>query len=517
MSIQNKTLLQFNKISLAFDGKNILDSLSGSIIDRDRIGLVGINGSGKTSLLKCLAGLIKSNSGSVNRNCTIEYIPQLDLEFYRKKTPLHLYLQGIHEDWWQILIAYESIFKTRLSETQLLSTLSGGELVKLNLAVALAKSPEVILLDEPTNHLDLHSLNELKTVLQKTDIAFVVVSHNIDFLNSVVKTIWEIEKCKLTIYGGDYDFYKTEKDNEIQSQIDQFEVERKRLKKIKTAFQRGNIRFQKEKAKFDRMAKTNDRSIPKIARNSMRRNMQTSFGADKVKKEKSIEKTNDMLNTLKLKQRKNICLKLNTRQKSGLVLSVKTGSLLLPSRKLLIDKINFDIYHGDRLAILGDNGSGKTTLVKQFSYNRKDSLLKNVSYGSEYKTLYVDQKYDLINPKATIIKNVQDNNANISYEDVRKVLGNLCFPGNLDIQKNAKILSGGETARLAFAIATSSDIDMLILDEPTNNLDIETVEAITETLKEFQGTIAAISHDFHFLEQIGINEYYLIDNKQLLK
>lgn len=515
MSIQKQTLIQFNNISLTFGDRIILDNISGSILRGDKIGLIGINGSGKSSLLKTIAGLISSQSGIVNRNCAIEYIPQLDLELYRKQIPLYKHLEEIHEDWWQVFEQYERLFRSSLKEDRILSTLSGGELVKLNLALAFAKLPEVVLLDEPTNHLDLRSLSELKTIMQKTDITFVVVSHNVSFLNSVVRTVWEIDNGKLFAYGGNYDFYKEQKTLQQDAIQRRYEEKQKALRKLVIVKQQEQKRAQRSKKVGTDIGKRHDRSADRFATGFFKNASEKSAAKKKAALE---DRENDLIAgiaELKRIPRKNIHLELINHRKSGLVLAVENGRLILPNGRELVSNINASIYHGDRIAILGDNGTGKTTLAKQFVYNKHKMLFGKVRYGSEYKTLFVDQKYDLINPELSIIENIQKNNKNIIYEDIRKVLGNMCFPDDYDVNKVAKTLSGGETARLAFAIATNCNIDVLVLDEPTNNLDIDTIEVISKALADFKGTMIVISHDTNFLKEIGIHKCFVIENHHL--
>lgn len=516
MNIQNKAFLQFNNLSLTFGDKNLFNSISGSIVKKDRIGLVGINGSGKSSLLKILAGLVEPSSGFINKAGTIEYVAQIDLDLYRKEIPIYKYIETSFDEWWQVLSEYERLFGKALEENRIINTLSGGELVKLNISIALVKEPDILLLDEPTNHLDIKSLIELENLLKNINIPFVVVSHNVNFLNKVVKTIWEMDSQKIFVYGGNYDFYAEQKELSKEAKLRQYEEKRKELKKLERIKTQEQKRAQRSKKVGTDISKKHDRSTDRFATGFFKDAAENRGAQKKVMLESKEKEITDSMNQLKVDKRKNIYLDLKSEQKNGLIISISKGELLLPNKSLLLINLNFNIYHQDRIAILGENGTGKTTFVKQLSFNNHTLLSGVIKYGAGYKTLYVDQKYDLVTPELTIRENIQSANPSINYENIRRVLGNMTFSSDFDINKTAKDLSGGETARLAFAIATNSNADVLVLDEPTNNLDIETVEVISEALKNFKGTLIVISHDIHFLNNIDIKKFFEIKNKSLI-
>lgn len=515
MNIQNKAFLHFRNLSHAYDDKVLFDSISGSIVASDRIGLIGINGSGKSSLLKILAGLIEPNSGSVNNAGTIEYVAQIDLDLYRKEIPLYKYIETSYDEWWQVLTEYERLFGQTLQEDRMINTLSGGEVVKLNIVMALVKKPDILLLDEPTNHLDLKSLEELEDLLSNIGIPFILVSHNVNFLNKLIRTIWAIDSQKLQVYGGNFDFYSEQKGLIQEAKSRQYEEKKKEIKKLERVKAQEQKRAQRAKKVGIDISKKHDRGTDRFATGFFKNSSENS-GARKIALLESKEnELTDRMQQLKISSRKKIYLDLQSEQKSGLVISIANGKLLLPSKLLLLDDVNLNVYHQDRIAILGDNGSGKTTFIKQLAFNKNHLLQGEIKYGAEYKTLYVDQKYDLVNPEQTITENIQTANPAISYENIRKVLGNMNFSSDLDINKTAKNLSGGETARLAFAIATNSNVDVLILDEPTNNLDIETIDVVAYALMNFKGTLIVISHDIHFLNSISISTFLEIKNKCL--
>ncbi len=515
MNVLNKTKLQFSNLSLAYGDKILFDSISGSILEKDKIGLIGINGSGKSSLLKILAGINESKKGFLVKAGTVEYVAQLDLELYRRKIPLYQYVEETIDEWWFALSEYKKLFNKSLEENRIINTLSGGELVKLNISIALMKKPDILLLDEPTNHLDLGSLKELENLLNNISIPFVLVSHNVNFLNKVVKTIWEIDNQKITVYGGNYDFYSEQKKINWEAKSRLYEEKRKELKKLKRSEIQERKRAQRSQKVGKEIGRKHDRSTDRFATGFFKNSSEKSGAKRKVMFDDKKNELEEKLKKLKSIQRKNIHLDLQTSMKSGLIISISNGKITLPDNTVLIDQLDFGLYHKDRFAIFGDNGSGKTTFVKQLIYKNHPLLSGDIKEGFEYKTLYVDQKYDLIKPEQSVVENIKSANLSISYENIRKILGNMNFSDDFDINKKAKDLSGGETARLAFAIATNSSIDLLVLDEPTNNLDIETVDTISYALKLFEGALVIISHDIDFIEKIGIENILEIKNKIL--
>jgi ATPase subunit of ABC transporter with duplicated ATPase domains len=513
MRTKQKTLLQFNNLSLSYGDNVILNGISGSIKVNDRIGLIGINGSGKSSLLKILTEQIKPDSGTIQSKARIEYSPQLNLEMYRTDEPLYKYLQKRDEQWWNVLIKHEEIFGISLNENQPLNTLSGGELIKVNLSLVLAQDPDIVLLDEPTNHLDLKSLEELNKVLNNLEIPYIIVSHNTDFVNKTVNTIWELKDGKLKIYGGNYEFYKEQKSHELEAKKRKYKAKKKEIQKLEKSLENEQRRAQRSY-----------RTGRKFAKFGGTDGFAQTYLTDKAEKSAATNRSNLLskkaearkeMEGYKADKRKPVYLDFYTKPKNGLIIRIKNGKLSVNNSTTLLEELNFTIHHGDRIAILGDNGSGKTSLVKEFNYKGQKFLTGNIGYGEEYKTLYVDQQYDVVQPNLTVIENILKYNRKINYENARRILGNLSFPMDYDINKKAKKLSGGEVARLAFAIATSSKVDLLVLDEPTNNLDIETVGVIADTLVEFQGTLVVISHDISFLKRINIKNVYEIKNSSL--
>ncbi len=503
-----KSLITFNNLNLSFD-REILNAVSGSVLQGDHIGLIGVNGTGKSTLLKA----IKNNAGN---EVKVVYVSQLDFDEYRSEELVYQYLSRITEEWWEIFSKIEEIFQTKISEDSKLSCLSGGELMKLKICIALHQNPDVLLLDEPTNHLDKKSMNFLSNYLIKENLTFIVVSHDINFLNSTVNKIWELKSGNLKVFGGDYDFYLEEKRKTEESIARKYESAQKELSKAKNSLHKENIKFQKAQSKLTRAAKSNDRSMPKIVRNALKLSGQVKHGAAKSKLEQGVAEHESEMKQFSQQKRKKIFIEFKSSNRKGLLVNITNGFLKLQD-KVLLENINFSLYGNDRVSISGDNGSGKTTFIKNLPYAHSSQIVGEVTYGKEFKTLFVNQKYDVVNLELTPIENVKQVTSEMEDELIIKALSSVGFSSNQIKYSKAASLSGGEVAKLAFVLATVSQSDLVILDEPTNNLDIETKERLSELLLQYEGAIVVVSHDVDFLEKIDVRYSYEILNKQLVR
>ncbi|MFS8130685.1 MAG: ribosomal protection-like ABC-F family protein [Candidatus Dojkabacteria bacterium] len=497
------SLISFNNLQFNITDKSILDSISASIEEDDRIGLVGNNGSGKTTLLKLISKENEPTSGRVLADSRVAYVKQFEIEKINSIQTVFEYIQPM-ENWWDILERYELIFKTKLNPDTQLRDLSGGELTKINIANAISSNPEVVLLDEPTNHLDLISVKYLTDFIKNYSAAFLIASHDVDFLNSLVSKIWELKEGKLRIFGGNYDDYKHALSLESDAKERRFEVASKEIKKLKNAEMMEAKRSERGRVRMDRMKRSNDRSTPKIILNAYKNRAQKKTVQVSEKLEKLKNAAEDNLEANKVRKTKKAFVDLKTTAKRGVIIKLK-GDVKI-GEKTLINDVDLDISYGDRITISGSNGSGKTILARE--------LMKPEHFvNPDSNVLYLSQKYENLDYTKTVFENIES--LSIGYEDLRKVLANYLFITEDDLAKKAKDLSGGETARLAMAKITTSEIDLLILDEPTNNLDISTIEILIEALNDFKGALLVISHNRNFLNQIGIQKEYNIENKNL--
>jgi ATPase subunit of ABC transporter with duplicated ATPase domains len=495
--------------------QRLFQDITIAIHEKDRIGLVGRNGSGKSTLLKLLARQLKPKTGTIITTGSNYYLPQIStLNSSSSNDSVLDWISNIFDEWWTVTTILEDTFTTALDLAQSISSLSGGELTKLLLAIALVKQPDILLLDEPTNHLDLVSLEQLKVALQEFSGALVIVSHKPFFLDQVVDTIWELTAEKLKVYGGNYSFYRSQKQTEQQAALRAHEVARKELKRAKISA----LQEQKRAAQSQRNGRLRqlEGSISKSAAGAMKRKAEVTAGIAKQKHELAVEKATEKVTETKIKTTKSTNVQLEEcSHKHKNLIYIQQANLKVKER-VLIKNIQLHVAAGDRMAILGENGSGKSSLAKAIlGIKPSPAVLEGeITISSAMKVVYLDQTYQLVNRHQTVLENMQQANPDLDYQLIRQQLGHFLF-FNDDVYKPALALSGGELARLAIAMISISKIDWLILDEPTNNLDVETINHIVDGVNDFQGAIWVISHDIDFLSRIGIKQAYQISDCQL--
>jgi ATPase subunit of ABC transporter with duplicated ATPase domains len=514
-----------NASNLTYELANIrtlFKDIAVTIHQGQRIGLVGCNGSGKSTLLKLLAQQLTPKTGTIMTTGSIYYLPQLStLNLSASNDSVLDWLSSISDEWWIVTNLLKDKFETELCLSASISSLSGGELTKLWLAIAFSKQPDILLLDEPTNHLDLVALEQLRQVLQVFPGAIVIVSHKPFFLDQVVDTIWELTPKALLVYGGNYSFYRSQKESEYQTALHAHEVARKKLKRAQTSA----AQEQKRAAQSQRNGSQRAGSLPTIVAGAWKREAQVTAGNAKKKHEAAVESATQKVAQTKIRRTKAASIQLQERsQKHKNLIDIQGADLRLGVRaaspkgnRLLIKDIQLHVSSGDRIAIAGANGSGKSSLAKAIlGMNQSPAILESgeIAIASQMKAVYLDQTYEFVNREITVLENIQDANPDLNYQLLRQQLGHFLF-FNDDVYKNASVLSGGELARLAVAMITVSEIDCLILDEPTNNLDVETINHIVDGLNEFQGALWVISHDIDFLSRIRIMQAYQIKNHQL--
>lgn len=511
--MSKKLCITSNSIGFRSGLKHILKDISITINKGDKIGLIGDNGAGKTTLLKIIAGFIKPTRGKIEELATVWYFPQLHLEMIYSNLSISEYLSNLLEDWWEVLDLLERDFNLQIEATRVISSLSGGELVKLHLALIFYIKPQVLLLDEPTNHLDIQAKEWLIHGVQSYPDSILIASHDISFLDRVVNRVWELEDGQIREFGGNVSFYREQKRLENEARLRRYEVALKDKKRLDKSIQL-EVRRQEKNIQVG-IKSRQDRSVSRMDRGYLKSKSEVRAGQKKLMYESRVQENKELLNQLETKVKRTVIYNVNhiPKPSTEIILEIRDGLVEVNQNKL-IQNIRFTLNEADRVAILGANGAGKSQLLKMI-YNRKLSAGEfNISETT--KIVYMDQTYNIVNPKLTILDNMRAYNPKVSTMSIRQKLREFLFWDDYQVNQLASDLSGGQVARLAFAMISLGMVDILLLDEPTNNLDISTQDSIIQGLLNYTGTLIVVSHSLDFIEKIQIRDVYCISQKKLL-
>lgn len=464
-------LLTLEGVTKAFTDKILFDKVDLGIGDSDKIGLIGVNGTGKTTLLKMISGFIEPDSGTISKgkNVHIRYLPQ-NPEFPEKITVLEAVIRDNKnkENEWTI----ESEAKTILNHLgiedhdQQVSEMSGGQRKKVALANTLLAPAELLILDEPTNHLDSQMTVWLEEYLNRFKKAFIMVTHDRYFLDRVVNRIVEIDHGKLYEYPGAYsEFIRLKEDRQEMELASQ----RKRKSILKVELEwlaRGaRARSTKQKAHIERI--------------------------EKMKEEKDfVEETKIEMNSVSSRLGKKI-IELHHISKSY-------------GDKHLFTDFEYIFLKGDRVGIVGNNGCGKSTLLKIITGIVQPDT-GSVEVGQTVKIGYFAQENGVMDPSMRVIDYIKEVGEYVETTDgsitAAQMLERFLFDGTLQWSRIEK-LSGGEKRRLYLLRILMGAPNILILDEPTNDLDIQTLQILEDYLDQFPGVVITVSHDRYFLDRI---------------
>ena len=537
-------VLSCNNLNKSFGIDSILENVNFTVNEYDKIGIIGVNGTGKTTLFKIISGIYGYDSGDIytSKDCEIGYLEQNTnfhsentileevLEVFKDVIEMEKYLRDLEHkiseessntnsttleklmnEYSNKLEAFSDMngygYKSEAKGVlkglgfndedmdKPISILSGGEKTRVLLGKLLLKKPTLLLLDEPTNHLDSEAIEWLEVFLKQYKGTVILISHDRYFLDQVVNRIFEIHNKKLKTYNGNYSDFIKASAIEKELELKKFEDQQKDIKK-------------------------QEESIEKLK----------AFGREKhLKRARSKEKALAKVDVLDKPEayRKKAKIEFNPSVTSGNdVLQLRDISMGYGERILFKD-LNLDIYRGEKVALIGANGIGKSTLFK-IIMNEITPLSGDIKFGTNVNVSYFHQEQKTLNLDNTIIDEIWEDNKQLTQTSLRTMLGAFLFEGE-EVFKKISTLSGGERARVAILKLILSNANLLLLDEPTNHLDIDSKEVLEEALSSYTGTIFTISHDRYFLNTVvdkvlvldenGITEYlgnydYYIEKKK---
>jgi len=509
----------------------LFDRLNLTINTNSKAALVGNNGSGKSTLLKLFAGSVKPSAGTVYTSSVPYNVPQhfgqydawpvaRALGVDGKLGALRQILAGeanetnfaaLNDDWTIEERCHEALSHWELENTDLaqpMNSLSGGQKTKVFLAGMHIHQPGIILMDEPSNHLDRQGRILLYDFIQRTSATLLVVSHDRKLLE-MLHIFYELSRQGIAVYGGDYAFYREQK--AIESDALQHDIKSKELALRKARQVERETVERKQKLDSRGKKKQEKAGVPKIMMNTLRNSAEKSTARIR---DIHAEKTGNLLQELNELRKE---LPGTDKMKFGFDHSaLHKGKVLIQAQNinagydgvfLWQQPLNVAIASGERIAIKGNNGSGKTTLVNILL--GKSAPLAGSIQRTDCKAVYIDQNYSLVDRGMNVYELAQQFNPTGMQEHEIKIRLNrfLFTPGDWD--KPCSGLSGGERMRLALCCLTISHHapDMIILDEPTNNLDMQNIEILTAAIHEYEGTLIVISHDDYFLQQLNVERF----------
>jgi len=534
-------MLILQNINYAHPNKDALfHSLSLTIAQYDKVALVGDNGTGKSTLLQIMAGKIRPQTGVVNAAAEPYYMPQIfgqfnhltvaqALQVDKQLEAMRQILEGeateenlsiLNDDWTideRCVQAMDAWHLTNIDLNAKMSTLSGGQKTKVFLAGIDIHQPKIVLLDEPSNHLDMAARQLLHQFVSNYRGAIVIVSHDRTLLN-LLTSVYELSKGKLSHYGGNYAFYAAQKLVESNAMQQQLKSAEKALRKAKEIERETAERQQKLDARGRK--KQDKAGVATIMLNTMKNNAEKSTSRMKDIHADKVGNIADNLQALRKEIPDVNKMKFgfdNAALHSGKILfTAEEMNYAYADKQLWHQPLSFEIRSGERLALKGANGSGKTTLIKLIQGLLKPSAGKAYSAGAQ--VVYIDQEYSSINNGLTVSQQVQQYNIGGLEEHEINIRLNWFLFSKEHWNKPCAVLSGGEKMRLMLCCLTISQQapDIIVLDEPTNNLDIQNIDILTQAINDYSGTVIAVSHDEYFLKEINCEQVLDLDQLNML-
>ena len=522
--------MKIENLCMSFGTQVIFDNVSFQINNNDKVGIIGVNGAGKSTLFNILLGNLTPDSGNITLDTKINlgYLPQVIMEdaSSEDETVFDYLLEGrpmkkLKEELTNLydiiantqneyelkkyykkinrineLLEYydeynaESILLKIISGMQIndnlldlkLKNISGGQKSKVAFAKLLYSNPEIMLLDEPTNHLDLDTKDYIINYLKNYHGIILVISHDVEFLNAVTKKTLYVDKMKhnVEIYNGNYEKYmkiKSERDLAKQRLYEKQQREEEKLKGIIAKYIRGNEK-------------------------------KANIAKDRIKKLEKLE-------TQKIElEKKNKYTKFNMKiNRPSYSIPIKCNNLTFgyDEENLLYENLNFDLTRGEKLLVVGENGIGKTTLLRLIM-GYLTPIEGSIEITDKTDIAYYAQEHEILDNNKTILENFA--NFGLADYEIRRMLGSFLFSGD-DIFKKVEVLSPGERSRVALAKISLTGANTLLLDEPTNHLDPMTQLIISETFKNYEGTMLVVSHNLDFVDNLNINRMLLLPSGRI--
>ena len=522
--------MKIENLCMSFGTQVIFDNVSFQINNNDKVGIIGVNGAGKSTLFNILLGNLTPDSGNITLDTKINlgYLPQVIMEdassedetvfdyllegrpikklkeeltnlydiiantqneyelkkYYKKINRINELLE-YYDEYNAENILLKIISGMQINDSLLdlkLKNISGGQKSKVAFAKLLYSNPEIMLLDEPTNHLDLDTKDYIISYLKNYHGIILVISHDVEFLNAVTKKTLYVDKMKhnVEIYNGNYEKYmkiKSERDLAKQRLYEKQQREEEKLKGIIAKYIRGNEK-------------------------------KANIAKDRIKKLEKLE-------TQKIElEKKNKYTKFNMKiNRPSYSIPIKCNNLTFgyDEENLLYENLNFDLTRGEKLLVVGENGIGKTTLLRLIM-GYLTPIEGSIEITDKTDIAYYAQEHEILDNNKTILENFA--NFGLADYEIRRMLGSFLFSGD-DIFKKVEVLSPGERSRVALAKISLTGANTLLLDEPTNHLDPMTQLIISETFKNYEGTMLVVSHNLDFVDNLNINRMLLLPSGRI--
>ncbi|WP_421764999.1 ribosomal protection-like ABC-F family protein [Ekhidna sp.] len=514
-------MIDITNLSYYLGDRALYDEASLFIGPKDKIGLIGLNGTGKSTLLKMMVGNTQPSAGkiSMSKDTTIGFLNQDLLSFQTQDSILSVAMQAfastmaIQKEIDKVIKEMEENYRDELVDklaklqerfeaqegytlqsraeeilegigfktsdlVRPLSEFSGGWRMRVMLAKLLLEKPSLLMLDEPTNHLDLPSIQWIENYLQSYEGAYIIVSHDREFLNRTVNKIVEVTQADLHVYPGDYDNYENEKELRNELQQNAFENQQKKIKEAERFIERFKAKATK-----------------------------ASQAQSKMKMLEKMDRVEEVIDeNMKVNFRFNFKTKSGRHVKRLENISKSYGDLDI------LQNATIGIERGDKIALIGANGKGKSTLLRIIAGT--ESHEGKVQTGHNViNSFYAQHQLESLGVQNDLLEELKQAGTGKTEQELRSVLGCFLF-SNDEVFKKIKVLSGGEKSRVALAKTLISEANFLLLDEPTNHLDMMSVSILVQALQQYEGTLLLVSHDRHFITQVA-NKIWWIEDQEV--